>query len=257
MSGHNKWSTIKHKKAREDARRGAAFTKLIREITVAAREGGGEIDYNPRLRLAVERAQAANMPKDNIERAIKRGTGELEGVNYEEHTYEGYGPDGVAIMIEAMTDNKNRTVAEIRHLFSKYGNGLGADGCVAWQFERKGMVVVDPESVVDEEEFQLELMELGVEDIQRGEDEDGNMVWEIVTAYDQLHAVDSATRAAGYKVKSSELTRIPSNMVPLADAASAARVIKFYEMVDDHDDVQNVYANFEISDEIMAELDAD
>jgi YebC/PmpR family DNA-binding regulatory protein len=191
MSGHSKWSTIKHKKGATDAKRGKIFTKLIKEITVAARMGGGDINANPRLRTAVLAAKAENMPKDNIERAIKKGTGELEGVNYEESTYEGYGPGGAAVIVESLTDNKNRAVAEIRHIFSKYGGNLGANGCVAWMFDKKGYLVVE-KSVIDEDSLMETALEAGAEDVR----EDGDN-FEVITEPDDFEAVKEAVDAAG------------------------------------------------------------
>ena len=247
MAGHSKWSNIKHRKARQDKRRARLFTKLIREITVAAREGGGDPDYNPRLRLAIERASNANMPKDNIENAIKKGTGELEGVDYEEYTYEGYGPESTAFFIEAMTDNKNRTVSEVRHLFDKHGGNLGADGCVAWQFDRRGLVQVLTSSVEDADTFQLEMIELGATDLGQGEDEDGEPVWEVYSAYEDLHKLNESIQKTGYEISDSMLTRVPTNTVPLTEE-QADKVMAFYEVIEDHDDIQNVYTNFEVSE---------
>ncbi|MFB6262651.1 MAG: YebC/PmpR family DNA-binding transcriptional regulator, partial [Bradymonadaceae bacterium] len=223
MSGHNKWSKIKHKKQKRDRRRAKLFNKLIREITVAAREGGGDPEYNPRLRVAIERAHEADMPKVNIERAIKRGTGELEGVDYEEHTYEGYGPEGVAVFVEAMTDNNNRTVAELRHLFDTYDGDLGEDGCVAWQFERKGQVLVTQDSVADEDAFLLEAIEYGAEEMEEStytpesekDDPDDIDVYVLTTGFEELHEVDEELRAADYEVKESKPIRTPTQTVEL------------------------------------------
>lgn len=260
MAGHNKWSKVKRKKAVLDAKRSKIFTKIIREITVAAREAGGDPDFNPRLRLAIDHANAANMPKENIENAILKGTGELEGVDYEEYTYEGYGPSGTAFFIEAMTDNKNRTVSEVRYLFDKHGGNLGADGCVAWQFDRRGMVVVDAASVEDGEVFQLELIELGAQEFVRSEsgandDVEGDFVWEVHTTYDDFAQVDERIRQTDYEVTESMLTRIPTSVVKIETVKEAERVMAFYDLLDEHDDVQNVYANFEIDESILGELD--
>jgi YebC/PmpR family DNA-binding regulatory protein len=255
MAGHNKWSKVKRKKAVLDAKRSKIFTKIIREITVAARETGGDPELNPRLRLAIDHANAANMPKENIENAIKKGTGELEGVDYEEYTYEGYGPAGTAFFIEAMTDNKNRTVSEVRHLFDKHGGNLGADGCVAWQFDHRGMVIVDASTVKDNEHFQLHMIELGAQEFGQGEDDDGNAVWEVHTTYDDFAQTDERIRQTDYKVLESSLTRIPTSVVKIETVKEAEQVMNFFDLLDDHDDVQNVYANFEIDESILGELD--
>ena len=250
MSGHNKWSKIKHKKQKRDRRRAKIFNKLIREITVAAREGGGDPEYNPDLRMAIDRAHEADMPKENIERAIKRGTGELEGVNYERHTYEGYGPDGVAVFVEALTDNTNRTVSELRHLFDTYNGNLGEDGCVAWQFDRRGEVIVDKSSIDDEDAFQLEVIEYGAEDIDEmmftPESEKGNPddieVFQLFTGFEQLHELDEKLQEAGYEIKRSKPVRLPNQTVEL-DADQAEKFLNFYQELDAHDDVQDAYAN--------------
>jgi YebC/PmpR family DNA-binding regulatory protein len=201
MSGHNKWSTIKHKKGRADAKRGKLFTKIIREITVAAREGGGEADGNPRLRAAVSAAKAANMPADNIKRAIDRGTGDLDGVAYEEVSFEGYGPGGVAVMLELLTDNRNRTTPEIRHLFSKYGGNLGENGCVAWLFTRKGLILVPRSEGVDEDEIMELALEAGAEDL----DTDDTDYYRIYTAPEELNAVKDSLEAAGQVVEAAQM----------------------------------------------------
>ena len=241
MSGHSKWHTIKHKKGALDAKRGKVFTKLIKEITVAARTGGGDPDANARLRKAITDAKAQNMPNDTIDRAVKRGTGDLEGVNYEEITYEGYGPNGVAIMVETMTDNRNRTVAELRHLFSKNGGNLGESGSVAWMFDKKGLIVVDKETKSEDELFEIAI-EAGADDLQmEGE------VFEIYTAPENFEAVDEAIKKAGVEPQASEISMIPQNYIKL-EGADAKQMLKLYEAIDDHDDVQKVYSNFDIDE---------
>lgn len=245
MSGHSKWHTIKHKKGALDAKRGKVFTKLIKEITVAARTGGsGDVDANARLRKAVNDAKAQNMPNDTIDRAIKRGTGELEGVNYEEITYEGYGIGGVAVMVETMTDNRNRTVAELRHLFSKNGGNLGEAGSVGWMFDKKGLIVVDKEAKSEDELFEIAI-EAGADDLQ----EEGD-VFEIYTAPENYEAVDEAIKKAGIEPQASEISMIPQNYIKL-EGADAKQMLKLYEAIDDNDDVQKVYANFDIDESDM------
>ncbi|MBK8812222.1 MAG: YebC/PmpR family DNA-binding transcriptional regulator [Acidobacteria bacterium] len=245
MSGHSKWHTIKHKKGALDAKRGKIFTKLIKEITVAARTGGsGDPDSNARLRKAVNDAKGQNMPNETIDRAIKRGTGELEGVSYDEITYEGYGVGGVAMLVETMTDNRNRTVAEIRHLFSKNGGNLGEAGSVAWMFDKKGLIIVDKDSRSEDELFEL-VIEAGADDLQ-----DEGDVFEIYTAPENFHAVDQAIRAAGIEPQVSELSMIPQNYIKL-EGADAKQMLKLYDAIDDNDDVQKVYANFDIDESEM------
>ena len=244
MSGHSKWHTIKHKKGALDAKRGKVFTKLIKEITVAARTGGGDPDANARLRKAILDAKGQNMPNDTIDRAVKRGTGDLEGVNYEEITYEGYGPNGVAIMVETMTDNRNRTVAELRHLFSKNGGNLGESGSVAWMFDKKGLIVVDKETKSEDELFEIAI-EAGADDLQ----EEGD-VFEIYTAPENYEAVDEAIKKAGVEPQASEISMIPQNYIKL-EGADAKQMLKLYEAIDDHDDVQKVYSNFDIDEADM------
>jgi YebC/PmpR family DNA-binding regulatory protein len=245
MSGHSKWHTIKHKKGALDAKRGKIFTKLIKEITVAARTGGtGDVDANARLRKAVNDAKAQNMPIDTITRAIKRGTGELEGVNYEEITYEGYGVGGVAVMVETMTDNRNRTVAELRHLFSKNGGNLGESGSVAWMFDKKGYIVVDKDAKAEDELFEIAL-EAGADDMQAEGD-----VFEIYTAPENFEPVHEAIKAAGVEPQAAEISMIPQNYTAL-EGADAKQMLKLYEALDDHDDVQKVYANFDIDESEM------
>ncbi len=244
MSGHSKWSTIKHKKGAADAKRGKIFTKLIKEVTTAARLGGGDPDGNPRLRKAIDLAKAANMPSDNLERGIKKGTGELEGVVYEELVYEGYGPEGVAIVIECMTDNKNRTVADIRHLFTKYNGNLGENGCVAWMFDKIGLIVIDKPKTSEEQLMEIAI-EAGAEDIV-----EEDQFFEVHTSVETFDAVINAISQAGIETTSSELTRLPQSTVKL-EGKPALTMLKLYTLIDDHEDVQNVYANFDIADDIM------
>lgn len=247
MSGHSKWATIKRKKASNDAKRGAVFTKLIREITVAARVGGGSPDFNPRLRLAVDTAKAANMPSDNIERAIKKGTGELEGVHYEEVAYEGYGPSGVAIYIETLTDNANRTVADIRHALGRHGGSLGTTGSVAWQFDRKGQVVVDATKYTEEAVFEAAI-EAGAEDLIREEDE-----FIVTCDYQVFNEVHEGIKEKGVEVASAELAWIAKNEVSIA-GKDAERLIKLLEAIEDLDDVQKVHSNADIDEAALADV---
>ena len=249
MSGHNKWSSIKHKKGAADAKRGKLFTRLVKEIIVAAREGGGDSETNPRLRLAIANARSANMPNSNIEKAIKKGTGEIEGVNYENFTYEGYGQNGVAIIVETLTDNKQRTVSEVRHTFSKYGGTMTENGAVSWIFEQKGLIEI-PCDALDEEEVMLAALDAGAEDFSTEDDH-----FEIYTAYADLHSVLQKLEEAGYQIGKAELTRIPKTTVN-ADSV-AEKLFHLIEQLEDLDDVQKVYANFEVSDEIMERLSAD
>ena len=245
MSGHSKWHTIKHKKGATDAKRGKIFTKLIKEVTVAARTGGsGDVDLNARLRKAVTDAKAQNMPNDTIDRAIKRGTGELEGVNYEEITYEGYGIGGVAVLVETMTDNRNRTVAELRHIFSKNGGNLGEAGSVAWIFDKKGLIIVDKAAKSEDELFEIAI-EAGADDVQ-----DEGDVYEIYTSPDNYEAVSDAIKKAGIEPQNSEVSMIPQNYIKLT-GDDAKKMLKLYEAVDDNDDVQNIYANFDIDESEM------
>jgi YebC/PmpR family DNA-binding regulatory protein len=248
MSGHSKWHSIRHKKARVDAAKGKIFTRLIKELTVSARLGGADPDMNPRLRVAIQAAKAANMPAKNIDNAIKKGTGELPGVIYEEVIYEGYGPAGVALYINAMTDNKNRTVAEIRHLLSKYGGNLGESGCVAWMFEKKGLIKVAKDKF-DEEELLNVVIEAGADDMQS----DDNEYYEVYTDYDQLDKVRAVLEQNNIVISSAERTMIPQSIVQL-DGKQAEQMLKLLEMLDDHDDVQDFYANFDIDDEVMARI---
>ncbi len=249
MSGHSKWAGIKHKKAKVDAQRGRVFTKIIREITVAARVGGGDPAGNPRLRTAVQAAKAVNMPSDNIERAIKKGTGELEGVSYEEITYEGYGPGGVAVMVEVVTDNKNRTVGEIRKAFSRHGGNLGEPGCVGFLFEKKGYLQVEA-SKVDEDRLLSFALEAGAEDLQREES-----LFAVTTAPKDFEKVREAILKSGIQPLSAEITKLPKSTVKL-DGKPAEQMLRLMEELEEHDDVQHVYANFDIPEEIMAAMSA-
>jgi YebC/PmpR family DNA-binding regulatory protein len=245
MSGHSKWHTIKHKKGALDAKRGKLFTKLIKEITVAARTGGGDTDANARLRKAVLDAKAGNMPNDTIDRAIKRGTGELEGVNYEEIIYEGYGPGGVAVMIDAMTDNRNRTVAEIRHMFSKNGGNLASTGAVGWIFEKKGYIVVEKSAKPEDELFEI-VTEAGAEDLRDDENH-----YEIITAPENFDVVLDAVKQSGVEPQVAEVEMVPKEYKKL-EGNEARQMLKLMEALEDHDDVQKVSANFDISEADMA-----
>lgn len=248
MSGHSKWSTIKHKKAALDAKRGKAFSKIIKEVTVAARIGGGDLAANPRLRSAIAVAKAENMPKDNIERAIKKGTGELEGANYEEVTYEGYGPGGVAILVETISDNRQRTVADVRHLFAKKGGSLGEPGSVAWIFEKKGLIVVEKDKA-DEEILMTIALEANAEDIQEQEFE-----WEVYTAPESFEDVKSALESNNIPVLTAEITMLPGNTVSIEDEKQASQLLILMEDLEENSDVQNVYANFDIPDKILEKV---
>jgi YebC/PmpR family DNA-binding regulatory protein len=245
MSGHSKWHSIKHKKGATDAKRGKLFTKFIKEITVAARTGGGDPDANARLRKAILDAKAGNMPNDTIDRAVRRGTGAEEGVNYEEITYEGYGPGGVALLIEAVTDNRNRTVAEIRHMFSKNGGNLGEAGSVGWLFEKKGYIVVDKTAKPEEELFEIAI-EAGADDLRDDEDN-----FEIITSPENFEGVQSAIKAAGIEPQMAEVSMVPQTYVKL-EGSSAQTMLRLMEAIEDHDDVQKVYANFDIDEADMA-----
>jgi YebC/PmpR family DNA-binding regulatory protein len=249
MSGHNKWSTIKHKKGAADAKRGKMFSKLIKEITIAARMGGGDADGNPRLRTAVNAARAANMPKENIDRAIKRGTGEIEGVTYEEVIYEGYGPGGVAVIMEALTDNRNRTVAEVRHIFDKYSGNLGESGCVSWMFDKKGIVVVSAEGLTEDDVMELAL-DAGAQDVKTE-----SHAFEITAEPTDFEAVRKAVEEKGWKVEFAEISMIPQNTVKL-EGKKAEQMLKMMDALDDNDDAQKVFANFDISEEEMMRISA-
>ena len=249
MSGHSKWSTIKHKKAMVDARRGKMFTKLIRELTSAARAGGGDPDTNPRLRTAVASAKGANMPNDTIQRAIQKGTGDIAGETYEEVTYEGYGAGGVAVLVDTLTDNKNRTVAEIRHLFSKHGGSMGENGCVAWMFQRQGFFAVDAASI--DEDALLELvLEAGGDDVKTE-----NELYEILTSPESFEDVRTSLEAQGLTPEVAEVTMLPQSTVSI-EGKQAEQVLRLMEALDDQDDVRRAYANFDIPDDVMAALAA-
>ena len=249
MSGHSKWSSIKHKKAAKDAKRGKLFTKLIKEITVAARLGGGDINANPRLRTAVTTARANSMPNDNIDRAIKKGTGELEGVHYEEVNYEGYGPGGAAIMVNTLTDNRNRTVSDLRRIFEKHGGNMGAAGCVAWMFTKRGLLTVE-QGKVDEDRLMEISLDAGADDVKQSGD-----IFEINTAPENFEAVKTALHDAGVETASAEVTMVPQNTVSVT-GKDAEQTMKLLEELDDHDDVQSVASNVDIPQEEMERLSA-
>ncbi len=244
MSGHSKWHSIKHKKAAVDAKKGKAFSRVIKEITVAARIGGGDPSANSRLRTAIQNAKSINMPQDNITRAIKKGTGELPGVSYDECTYEGYGSGGVAILLEIMTDNKNRTVAYIRHIFSKHNGNLGEPGCVAWMFDKKGLIILPAEGVNEDRLIEVAL-EAGADDITREDD-----TFEVTTEPDAMETVNEAIEKAGLPISEASVTMIPQSTIKL-ERKQAIQVLKMMETLEDHDDVQNVYANFDIDEKVM------
>ena len=248
MSGHSKWSTIKRKKGAIDAKRGKIFTRLIKEITVAARQGGGDPEGNPRLRSAIGTAKAENMPKDNIARAIKKGTGEIAGEVYDEIMYEGYGPGGIAILVECLTDNRNRTVADVRHYFAKNNGNLGESGCVAYMFDKKGLILVD-KSGIEEEVLMDTALEAGAEDVVEEESE-----FQILTAPEDFEDVRSALEESGVTFLDASISMIPQNTVEVVDEKIARSLMKLMESLEDHDDVQNVYANFDIDDDLMEQL---
>ena len=249
MSGHSKWSTIKRKKGKADAERGKIFTKVIKEITVSARDGGGDPESNSRLRAAIQAAKAANMPAANIERAIKKGTGELPGVSYEEVSYEGYGPGGVAVLVEVLTDNRNRAVSDIRHIFARNGGNLGEAGCVGWMFDKKGLIQIDRKSV-DEEELMETVLNAGALDMKLEED-----YFEIVAPFDKFEAVKQALDEEKIPYSQAELTMIPQTTIQL-EGKAAEQMLRLVETLEDHDDVQKVYANFDIATEIMERMSA-
>lgn len=248
MSGHSHWATIKRTKGAADARKGKIFSKCSKEISVAAKLGGGDPNFNPRLRQAIQSARAESMPMDNIERAVKKGTGEIEGASYEELTYEGYAPGGVAILVETTTDNKNRSAAEIRAIFTKNHGNMGGAGSVAWMFHRKGLVLIE-KSKTSEDDVLTATLDAGAEDVRVVED-----LIEVVTPPDKLDAVNDALKKANIPTQSAKLTYIPENQTPVNDAATAEQVLRLYEALDDHEDVQNVYANFDISPEILSKI---
>jgi YebC/PmpR family DNA-binding regulatory protein len=249
MSGHSKWSTIKHKKALKDQRRGKLFTKFIKEITVAARMGGGDINSNPRLRTAVITARQNSMPSDNIDRAIKKGTGELEGVTYEDITYEGYGPGGVAVLIQALTDNRNRTVGELRSVFDKHGGNLGTAGSVAWMFTKRGLLTVE-RAAIDEDKVMETALEGGAEDVREAGD-----LLEILTTPEGFESVKTALDAAGVKTASAEVTMMPSSTVTIT-GKPVEQMVRLLEALEDHDDVQNVSSNMDAAAEELERLSA-
>lgn len=244
MSGHSKWATIKHQKGAKDKARGKEFAKLIRQVEVAAREGGGDVNGNPTLRTMFQKARAASVPLDTIERAIKRGTGELEGVRYESVTYEGYGPAGVAMLVETLTDNRNRTGAEVRSIFSKGGGSIAEPGAVSWQFERKGVIAVDKS--ISEDELMLVALDNGGEDVI-----DQATTWEVRCPPQELETLRKALDDAGIAAQSAESMMVSSNLVPLTDESDARKVLKLIDGLEDLDDVQNVWANFDISDDVL------
>lgn len=247
MAGHSKWHNIRIRKGKQDALRSKLFTKLAREITVAAKQGGGNPDANPRLRLAIEKARENHMPADNIKRAIQKGTGELESANYEEITYEGYGPGGVAIMVECLTDNRNRTVAELRHLFSKHGGSLGETGSVAWQFRRQGVITIPAESIREEALLKIAL-EAGAEDVVQEEE-----FFRVITAVEDFHRVRDALQERGVPIAEAQLELTPTTTVRV-EGETAQKLMRLLEALEDHDDVQHTYANFDIPDEAFASI---
>jgi len=248
MSGHSKWANIKHKKGAADAKRGKIFTRLIKEITVAAGMGGGDPDGNPRLRSAIATARSENMPKDNITRAIKKGTGELEGEVYDEILYEGYGPGGVAVLVECMTDNRNRTVADIRHYFSKSGGNLGESGCVAYMFDKKGMMLVDKTTTTEEELMDLAI-EAGADDVVEEEEN-----FQVITAPEDFNDVREGLEKAGVAFVEASLTMVPQTIIEVTEEKPAKALLKLLDSIEGHDDVQKVHANFDIDDELMEQL---
>lgn len=247
MSGHSKWATIKRKKGKADAERGKVFTKLIREITVVAREGGGDPETNARLRSAIAAAKAANMPADNIKKAVMKGTGELPGVSYETANYEGYGPGGVAVLVDVLTDNKNRTVAEIRHLFTKNGANLGEAGCVGWMFQKRGYITVPKANAIEDALLEI-IVEAGAQDMEVGTD-----YYEITTPFIEFEKVRKALESKSIPIETAEITMVPQTTVKL-EGKHAEQMLRLMEAIEDHDDVQNVYANFDIEEEIMEKL---
>ena len=252
MSGHSKWATTKHQKAAKDKVRGKLFAKLIRQVEVAAREGGGDLSANATLRTMYDKAREASVPLDTIERAIKRGTGELEGVTYESVTYEGYAPNGVAVIAECLTDNRNRTTSEVKNIFTRNGGSLAEPGAVAWQFHRKGMIIVDKTAGVDEDELMMAALEAGAEDVN-----DQGDTFEVTTAPGDFTKVRDAMGEAGIAMASADLTMIATTQVPLGSEADARKVLRVLDALEENDDVQNVYANFDIPDEIFQAVSAE
>ncbi|KGG79582.1 transcriptional regulator [Caloranaerobacter azorensis H53214] len=245
MAGHSKWANIKHRKGKQDAKRAKIFTKLTRAIIVAAREGGADPEYNAALKTAIEKAKAANMPNDNIERAIKKGAGELDGVNYEEITYEGYGPGGIAVLVEVLTDNRNRTASDIRHYFSKFGGNLGSTGCVSFMFDRKGVLIIEKEEGIDEEELMMQAIEAGAEDFITEEE-----YFEITTSPEDFATVRDSLKQAGYTFTTAEISFIPQNTTGLTDEEDIKNMTKLIDALEDNDDVQNVYHNWEMPENL-------
>ncbi|MCK4812814.1 MAG: YebC/PmpR family DNA-binding transcriptional regulator [Candidatus Marinimicrobia bacterium] len=248
MSGHSKWANIKHRKAAQDSKRAKVWTKILKEITVVAKIGGGDVDANPRLRTAVIAARNVNIPNDTVTRAIKKGTGELEGINYEEVVYEGYGPFGVALILEVMTDNKQRTVAEIRHDLSKHGGNLGENGSVSWNFTRKGNIIINSEDI-DEDELMMAALEAGADDVIQESDH-----FSILTDPQSFNDVHEALKGS-YKIEHADIEQIPGTTVKIDNVGDAAKYMKLYDILDDHDDIQKVWDNSDIPEEIMAQLD--
>jgi YebC/PmpR family DNA-binding regulatory protein len=246
VSGHSKWAQVKHKKAAVDAKRGKIFTRIVKEISVAARLGGGDPDGNPRLRTAIEKAKEVNMPQENIKRAIMKGTGELPGMTYEETVYEGYGPGGTAILLDVLTDNRNRTVSEIRHIITKHGGNLGEAGCVGWMFEKKGYILVEKTNIGEDSLMSIAI-ESGAEDLKNDPGEDS---YEIITATEDLNRVKISLEAAGVPLSLAEITMLPRSYISL-DGKSAEQMIRLIEALEEHEDVQNVYTNVDIPDEVM------
>jgi len=251
MSGHSKWASIKHKKAATDSKRGKIFTKLIKEITIAARNAGGNVDANPRLRLAISKAKGANMPANNIDRAIKKGTGELEGVNYEEIVYEGYGPAGIAVYVEAVTDNKNRTTAEIRNIFTKYGGNMAGAGSVAWMFEKKGYFSI-AKGTIEEDALMTIALDNGAEDLTTEGD-----AFEVKTLPQDFENVKKALEEKSIATESAELTMIPKSTVKIGEQTKAKQLLALIDNLEENDDVQNVYANFDISEDVLKKIEVE
>jgi len=252
MSGHSKWASIKHKKGAADAKRGQLFTKLIREITVAAREGGGKPDTNARLRTAIDRARTANMPSDNIEKAIKKGTGELEGVTYESCIFEAYGPGGAALIVETLTDNKNRTSAEVRNIFSKKGGNMAGSGSVSWMFKKKGYILIDKTQIKNEDELYTISLDAGADDVQVGEKN-----YEIFSDPKDFEQLKEALKVKNIKMEEAEITMVPSSKVKVAAASDAKQLLSLIEALEEQEDVQKVHANFDISDELLEQIAAE
>jgi len=246
MSGHSKWHSIKHQKGAADAARGKLFARLARQIEVAARNGGGDPDANPTLRTMIQKARDGSMPKDNIERAIKRGTGELEGVRYEQVTYEGYAPNGVAVLVDCLTDNRNRTGSEVKNVFTRNGGSLAEPGAVAWQFERKGVLILE-KAAASEDDLMLAALDAGAEDIA-----DQGDTWQVTTDPTDLHDIREALDVASITITSFDLTMLPTQSVPLGDASAAKTVLRVIDALEEHDDVQSVYANFDIPDDVLS-----